>query len=163
MSMYTLSELPIGTTVKFTTEADVGGSSAFEGTIVAHSRAGYVNSSLAQATHANVWPNITTPVKEQIENDWASYDYIVIQPIIRATPPQNPDNATPDTDPVYRVDPASTTPREIGLAWIRPGTVQVVASKKLTIVISNFNESDLQNVKDTLATYRDVKYTVENM
>ena len=126
MSILTAQDFVVGNKYTVTTFGLVGDALTFTGTV-----AGVVSHHIVPATananinHLNIWPNIPDSIKASIENDYRTYQYLIL--------------ILGDGTPIY-----------LGLAWIEPTTLNAVINRSCTIVLTEFQDANKARVSDVL-------------
>lgn len=93
-------------------------------TVVGFSRGDSLRDPVTAAnSHVNIYPAL--PVGHDIEDDYRSYEYVVLR--------------KPDTSII-----------EIGIPWIRPETLERLERKTVRVEISDFDENRLNELKEVL-------------
>ena len=127
MPVITTEQLLPGDNITATLYSAVNGAGQINGKVlgVVHSQ-GVPPTSTAPTDHVNVYRDMSPIVQATIEDDWRSYNYIMLE------------NA--DGGIVY-----------IGTPWIVSGSLLRSDTRTATLILENFPDVDIENVRSLLA------------
>lgn len=124
--MLTFEDLDLQKLRRFNTHGAVGGLTEFEGTVMGHiSGKALPGESNAVLNHANIYQQLPQAVQDEIKDDHASYDYILL----------------------YTAGGAKLY---IGLPWIDPATIENISTTFVDIRLREFDDPNFNAVKELL-------------
>lgn len=136
MSMPTDEDFSKGVNTQVSTYALIGDRKSFTGIVLGViSSAAVPTTANASTNHTNQWPSIPDDVKDKVEDDYRSYDYLILK--------------LEDESIMY-----------LGLAWIDSASVSEITVRSAVVNLTNFNDANGKAVTEKL---RLAGYTVTSV